>query len=383
MTIERQLTQASIALLLEQPFFGYLLGDMLKEADGSRTRSISIRYEEPVFVVSVCPDFWRRSTREVQMGHLLHQLLHLVCGHLHRAKDFSSPFLFNLAADLQVNEHIPESWLWEGALMRQEIPGLPSEGSTSLSRTYEQLADVWNKGGLRDLYEQREALFESHRPWFEKNIPAEMARWSAQALLRQAGPAPGGLPLAIKLEWEAAPVQINWRRLIRQFAQTSRSTFLKETIHRPSKRYGSMPGVRVRRRQRLLVAVDTSGSVSKEEQEAFLNEIHFLSRTSAEVTLLEFDAEIRRVYPYRGQLPAFLIGGGGTNFLPVLEFANAGDRWDGVIIFTDGFAPIPRVGMRMPVLWVITAQGLSPLTPMYDSLPGQKLKLGKNATFEA
>ena len=186
---------------------------------------------------------------------------------------------------------------------------------------------------------------------------------------------PGPLRLELEKERPAPEPEIHWRKLLRQFAQSSRSTVLKETIHRPSRRYGIIPGIRVRRKQRLLVAVDTSGSVSKEEQSAFFREIRFLARTGAEITLLEFDAAVQQISKYRGRQPGFLLGGGGTNFLPVLEYANTSGHWDGVIVFTDGFAPTPRMGIRPPVLWAITAGGLSPATPMYRALPGMKLKL--------
>ncbi|MFZ2897713.1 MAG: VWA-like domain-containing protein [Saprospiraceae bacterium] len=394
MPVARQITRASIALLLEQPFFGRLLGDIGKEADPARTASVCIRYEEPVFVISVNPDFWQRQVRslEEQMGHLLHQLLHLSFGHLHRAADFPDPFLFDVAADLQANAHVPAAWHWPGAVRREDLAGFPIDDALSLFAIYEKLEMLSADAGrqfpaafaqLMAWKEAAEALFEPHRQWRNGNrIGREMSRWSAYTLLQQAErEAPAGMQLFWKKEREEPQVQIHWRKLLRQFAQSSRSTFIKDTIHRPSKRYGVHPGVRVRRRQRLLVAVDTSGSLSRGEQAEFFSEIRFLSRTGAEVTILEFDAEVKRVYPYRGQRPEFLVGGGDTNFVPVLEYANAGDRWDGLIIFTDGFAPIPRIGIRPPVLWVVTAQGLSPATGMYQSLPGLKLKLRKIATL--
>lgn len=394
MSVARQITRASIALLLEQPFFGRLLGDIAKEAAADRTASVCIRYEEPGFVISVNPDFWQNQVRslEEQMGHLLHQLLHLSFGHLHRAADFPDPFLFDVAADIQANAHLPAARSWPGVVRREDLAGFPIDDSLSLFSIYEKLEMLSADEGrqfpdafarLKVWREAAETLFEPHRQWRQGGrIVREMSRWSAYTLLQQAErEAPAGMRLFWKEEREERPAQVHWRKLLRQFAQTSRSTWIKDTIHRPSKRYGVHPGVRVRRRQRLLVAVDTSGSLSREEQAEFFSEIRFLARTGADVTILEFDAEVKRVYAYRGQRPPFLVGGGDTNFVPVLEYANSGDRWDGLVIFTDGFAPIPRIGLRPPVLWVITAQGLSPATGMYQSLPGLKLKLRKIATL--
>lgn len=402
MVIERQFYKASIGIMLEQPYFGHLLSDIAKVEDAGSTASLAIRYEEPVFVMRVNPDFWLRQVRNEQerMGHLFHQLLHLFFGHLFRATDFSDPFLFDVAADLQINAYIPPAWFWENALRLSDLPGFPLEPEQPVAHYYEQLGRLWADEGrqfpdayarLMEWHAQRELLFESHGHWHRTDRQLredkEMARWSAHSLIRIAGEAAGAqaltqLPAGMMLELEkdqAAGPEIHWRKLVRQFAQSSRSTYIKDTIHRPSKRYGTTPGVRVRRRQRLLVGVDTSGSVSREEQAAFFQEIRFLSRTGADITLSEFDADIQRTYPYRGQQPDFVVGGGSTNFLPLLEYANTSGPWDGVILFTDGFAPIPRIGIRPPLLWVITAQGLAPSTLMYQGLPGIKIKLAGSA----
>jgi len=398
MNIERQLSQACIGFLLEQPYFGYLLTDIAKEVTVDSTQSMTIRYEEPVFVIDIHPEFWQNHIRneQEQMGHLFHQLLHLFLGHLYVASEYSNPFLFDIAADLQVNQYIPADWLWENPVLLSDLADLPLDTGQSLYYYYEQLVELQGEDGkdhpkaygkLAEWEAEQGLLFESHRYWSRSRRTSkterEMIHWSTRSLLGVAGKGAGpealaqlpeGLRMELSKERETAPV-LNWRRLIRQFSQSSRSTFLKETVHRPSKRYGTRPGVRVRRRHRLLVGVDTSGSVSQKEQQAFFQEIRFLSRTGASISLAEFDAEIQRVYTYRGKQPDFVVGGGGTNFLSVLEYANTQGPWDGVILFTDGFAPIPGIGIRFPLLWVITAQGLASETSLFKALPGMKLKL--------
>ncbi|MBK6902483.1 MAG: hypothetical protein IPH04_06655 [Saprospirales bacterium] len=399
MSVERQLYRASIGLLIEYPYFGALLSELVKEVSPASTQSIAIRYEEPVFVLSVNPECWEQRIpgEGERMGSLLHQVLHLFFGHPWPGLGLTDRFLSDVAADLAVNQFIPTHWLPEDAVLPGGLAEFPLAPHQSLLHYYEKLEALLADGGrqypmafstLMQWYEHRETLFESHDSWYRsspgKKLDKELARWSARSLIRQTAVAAGEkalaqLPAALRLELgKEAPgpsQEINWRKLLRQFAQSSRSTYLKETIRRPSKRYGTTPGIRLRRRQRLLVAVDTSGSVSKEEQAAFFEEIRFLGHTGAEITLLEFDLEIQQISKYKGRQPAFLLGGGGTSFLPVLEYANKSGPWDGVILFTDGFAPIPRLGIRPPILWAITAGGLSPATSMYRALPGLKLKL--------
>ena len=408
--LQGQLYHASIGLLIEQPYFGTLLSDLLKVTDATEARSLEIGFEDPVFVLRLNPEYWREKlpTPEAQMGALLHQLLHLFFGHLFLAADFPDRFAFDVAADMQANEYNHPQWLPVNAVRLGELADFPLEANQTVFHYYDRVQSLWTDGGrqyplsyskLQQWHEQREWLFESHNGWFLpkaiRRVDKELARLAARSLILQAAAAAGEkalgqLPLPLRLELEKEPEPrpaIHWRKLLRQFGRSSRSTLLKETIHRPSKRYRTTPGIRVRRRQRLLLGVDTSGSVSREEQAAFFSEIDFLARTGAELTLVEFDSEVQHVSKYKGRRPAFLLGGGGTNFIPVLEYANRSGPWDGVILFTDGFAPTPRLDLRFPLLWAITSQGLPTATPMFRALPGRKLKLRegseKNANFGA
>ena len=45
-------------------------------------------------------------------------------------------------------------------------------------------------------------------------------------------------------------------------------------MKRISKRYGTRPGIKIKRYQRLAVAVDTSGSIKENDFVIFFNEIH-------------------------------------------------------------------------------------------------------------
>ena len=53
----------------------------------------------------------------------------------------------------------------------------------------------------------------------------------------------------------------DWTRTLRRFAQSVRRAPLRNTIRRPSRRFGTYPGLRLRRTSRLAVVVDTSRSI--------------------------------------------------------------------------------------------------------------------------
>jgi predicted metal-dependent peptidase len=121
----------------------------------------------------------------------------------------------------------------------------------------------------------------------------------------------------------------------------------------------------------MLLAIDTSGSVSDDEVKEFMNEIHHIYKTGVDVTVLQCDTSIKSIEPYKGKQDEFKINGrGGTEFDPVLEYYNANIRkYTSLVYFTDGEC-WTEVKPKAPVLWVLS-EGSS----MNNELPGKIIKL--------
>jgi predicted metal-dependent peptidase len=193
--------------------------------------------------------------------------------------------------------------------------------------------------------------------------------------VEQYGTLPAGIRAYIDALIASRKPQVNWRRVLRLFLGSSRRTYLKETLRRPSKRYGTTPGIKVRRRHRVLVAVDTSGSVRQEELALFFSEIAHIWRQGAELRVVECDVAIHKTWDYRGKLPTTVSGRGGTSFEAPIRYANDDFHPDALIYFTDGYAPTPTKPSRAPLLWVITRDGLAPGSEAWRALPQRKVKL--------
>jgi predicted metal-dependent peptidase len=139
-----------------------------------------------------------------------------------------------------------------------------------------------------------------------------------------------------------------------------------------SKRYGTRPGIKVQRLQRLLVAIDTSGSIDQEMIKAFFAEIHGAWKAGAAVHVVECDAKVQRDYQYTGRLPDMVSGGGGTEFEPVFRWMLNQPKFDGCIYLTDGCGPAPATRPRCKLLWLVAGGEV-------DELPfGANLKLEIN-----
>jgi len=239
------------------------------------------------------------------------------------------------------------------------------------------------------LTEENEAL-NRHQFWhaFDQLNEGErkIAEYQANRMIKQTadrvkhkyknfGNLPAGLAEKLAMILEDMKPRFNWRRLLRLFATSSNSTFVKNTIRRPSKRYGTVPGIKVKRRNRLLLVIDTSGSIQQSELLEFFSEIYFIWRQGAEIRIVECDTAIHKTYNYRGIPPDNIHGRGGTAFNAPIQYGNEVYQPDALLYFTDGFASVPSIIPRYPVLWIISSNGLKENERIWDELPGKKLKL--------
>lgn len=109
---------------------------------------------------------------------------------------------------------------------------------------------------------------------------------------------------------------------------------------------------------RLVVAIDTSGSMSATDIEYCMNEVFDIIKCSkTKVTIIECDAAIGRIYEAKkpSDIKPNVSGRGGTSFVPVIEYLNSHKFKDAVLIyFTDGYGdyeiPKPRTYRN---LWVV------------------------------
>ena len=148
----------------------------------------------------------------------------------------------------------------------------------------------------------------------------------------------------------------DWKRHLRRYLGNELSDTTRRTRKRLSRRYPDAPGKRHDRKSHVLVAIDTSGSVSMPEYREFFGQIASLSR-HASFHVIECDARIQHEYDFAGQIPEVLHGGGGTDFQPVVDYFNRNRRkYDSLIYFTDGYSEIPDDTPR-ETLWVISSRG--------------------------
>lgn len=173
-------------------------------------------------------------------------------------------------------------------------------------------------------------------------------------LSRQWGSLSGNIQELIKASTIKAD---NIRRKLDMFRTSIISTSRRLTRMRPSRRYGwEQMGVVHPYTSRLLIAVDTSGSVRQEDLIRFFGVINsFFTYGIPFIDVLQFDAEIHLPLLSLKKVTSKiqLRGRGGTKFQPPVDFFDKHKEYDGMIVFTDGYAPTPNVPVNRKILWVL------------------------------
>jgi predicted metal-dependent peptidase len=156
--------------------------------------------------------------------------------------------------------------------------------------------------------------------------------------------------------------RLNYRAILRRFRASLLSVRRRLTRLKPNRRYGfEFLGSRYEFSTRLLFAVDVSGSISSADLARGFSVVNRLFKYGiAGIDVIQFDTQLQgdplSLRRARRQLDA--TGRGGTSFAPVIEFIDAHREYDGVIIFTDGQAPIPPLpkNRRTRLLWLFNRE---------------------------
>lgn len=363
-----QVGRAVIALIREEPFFGHLLSGINRKFT-SDTSKVKMSFQSGRPVLSVNPEYFVNElpTPGQTSAAIKQATLALLLNHRARfnATDMDAQ-LFEMASNVVVNQLIGDKW------------PMPPESLGIDSFEFSMPPDMTLEWYYNQLWEHRDEIPEELKPEASEDDHTDgqqdqddqqepIARHELAKALRDAKDRSGEddfplIPIEVQELVESMiddlQPSVDWRRVIRLFNSSSQRTRVSNTLRRPSKRYGTYPGIKVKRLYRLAVIIDTSGSVNTEFFGEFFAEIHGIWRQGAHVTVVEADNTVRKSWEYRGERPPSTRGRGGTQFDPALAWvAAAVPAFDAAIYFTDGLAPSPTVRPGCEVLWVLPEDG--------------------------
>ncbi|MDR0663554.1 MAG: VWA-like domain-containing protein [Spirochaetaceae bacterium] len=170
----------------------------------------------------------------------------------------------------------------------------------------------------------------------------------------------GRLPGALIEEIRAAQKpELDWRAVLSGFRRTVIAEKKVPTRFKPSRRWGFMyMGQKYAFTTRILAGIDVSGSIEKEDISLFYSCVNRFFRYGIEaLDAVQFDSELKtEPLPLKkARLSIVIHGRGGTNYQPLIDyFSDNAAHYDGLIIFTDGFAAVPTVPPRAArkLLWI-------------------------------
>jgi Uncharacterized protein conserved in bacteria len=184
----------------------------------------------------------------------------------------------------------------------------------------------------------------------------QMLVFAAEEVEKAQGTIPGELVGKIEQIRKKPKPVTDWKRHFRRYMGNEFTEFLRKSKKRPSRRFEDAAGNKHRRKSRILVAIDTSGSVSMPEYLEFFGQIATLSQT-ADFHVVECDTRIQYEYEFYRKPNETLHGGGGTSFQPPIDLYLKHQReYDALVYFTDGYAGIPK-NTPKDTLWVISSEG--------------------------
>lgn len=386
--IQQEISRCINQLLIKEPFYAHLLSGVIRiYSDEVDTAAVGIR--DNCIALYINPDFFFEKLKGIsqRVAVVKHETLHLVFKHLYRDAKHKNPDILNIAADLVVNQYIGPWELPEFAITLKTFPKLKLETKQSMEYYYNKLLDIHNNGGKSE--PETFSILESvmgkptngdHSKWlspFDSQYSSTLLDQKITDALKRTptmyhGTLPSDLIDYIKSLGHKKQ-SIDWRRMLRIFANANGRTYVSHTMKRISKRYGTRPGIKIKRRWHLCLVIDTSGSIGVKTLSTFLSEINHIHKCGADITLMQCDAKVQSVSKYSPRSEIKVLGGGGTDFNPALKhIKESKTNFGGVIYFTDGCAPPTQVKIGIPLMWVITPDGEM----------GEHLKYGKQVRLK-
>lgn len=332
--------KARTNLLIHYPFFGSLaLRLILVEDPSCKTMWTDGEHLgfNPKYVASL-------SLKEAETV-IAHEVLHCALLHHERAKDRDWK-KWNHAADYAINPLLHEAGL--------NLPDNVLFNSKFSNLSAEAIYNLLPPGNYNDDY-SGEVRPEQSKPLTPK-VNWKIATVQAVTLANASGSIPAGIQ---RLVHDLITPKINWISILREFmAANSKSDY---SFSKPNPKYLSsgilLPSPDVKELGEIVIAIDTSGSISGKDLTSFGSEISsLLEDFNINITILYSDVHIQKVERLSSyDLPLNLKapGGGGTDFRPVFDWIEKeGEIPHCLIYFTDLDGKFPDSAPDFPVVWL-------------------------------
>ena len=384
MTVEQRMSKTRTRLILDKPWYGVLsmhLNVAAADCETMQTDGTKLEYS-PAFVETL-------SDAELS-GVYAHEVLHCGLRHMYRlgGRDLTQ---WNEAADFAINQILIDDGftLPSGALIDASFAGLSAEEIYSKRGSKPKPKDE-NGGGTGGMVPppppdapQSNGKGNAPCPTGSFGPPPPDAQgdakdgtkgtdgppppmsekdWAdvvetATAAVKKAGKLGGSIEREVT---RARATDTDWRAILREFIEHTVPSDYSWTS--PNRRHIAngvyLPGIVKENTAKLVVAVDTSGSIDAELLSSFGSELSTLIQDarpeSVEVIYCNTRVQRTETFTPDDEFTLRAKGGGGTRFSPVFEHVAAADFPPSALIyFTDLDCYDCPAAVDYPVLWAI------------------------------
>ncbi len=341
-----KLKKAKTKLMLEHPYFGSIASalefEQSDDIESFESNGILFKYND---------DFLNKCSIEEIEFTLANASMHYALCHQNREQQRES-WLWQLATDYAINSMLLKNNLYppEKINYQSRFEGMYAE---------EIYAILESEIDEKDYIEQEQ---KSKKIVHDESTDIEFLEQLLQKSLKS-----DELPKDIERFFpKIYESQINWRDELRKYLDHFRKDDYR--FFPPNKRYIhqgiALPSL-TSELLKIIVAIDTSGSINEELLGKFFAEFEAImqSFSNYEIELIACDSKIQYHQTfYPGDTLAYQTkGGGGTDFRPVFEFVEKEiDNPSLLIYFTDANGRFPKIEPSFDTLWVLSEKSEVP-----------------------
>lgn len=347
-----ELLKACKKLMITEPFYGLFLTTLNKRYS-DETKTACVQTNGVFFELLVNKNFWDSLSDDEQLAILKHELMHICFHHLEHYDEFENQLIANYACDLEINQYIenlPKSVITLNTF--KELNLQPKAGTKYYYNELIKNITIIELPDFGDSHENWKTMNSYLKKLIKNQLDDNLRKISNQSY----GLIPGELQEYINLLNNKPIVIFNWKSYLRRLIGSSQIIFTKKTNRKESKRFLGSPGLKIKCKQKLLLGIDTSGSIQQLEFEEYANEISIISKENLEMEVIEFDTKINKIYKYKKKLDSNFSGRGGTDFKEIIDYYNK-SNFTTLVLFTDGYADLTNFKSKKQIIWVITSNG--------------------------
>lgn len=387
MDAKDRLITARVRLQKDNPFFSYLVMNLnLIEKEDIKTCGVDCKGN-----LYYNSDFIDKLSNDEIKTLLCHEVLHIALLHLTRLNNRDKK-VWNIATDIIINNTLRNNnFIFDKGLSGGLIPNsnnikindfridnldkmFSEEVYNILIEKLKENEQEKNSGFDEHLYSDDDnEINEEDKSKLEKEWKDKLAEASTYSQMK------GNLPVGIDRYLDKLlNNKLNWRELLYKYiTQELPSRYTYSSPNRKSHALGVYLPKLIKEKVNISIAVDTSGSISKDDLNKFISEVIGISKSfeNIQVNLISMDTQVNNHYVItNGDVEEFLssglTGGGGTDFKEVYSYIDTEiPNTKLLIFFTDGYAEYPR-DESYKTLWVITKDGIN-----FNDIPiGEKVR---------